>query len=111
MEQIVNRKSAPILASFNEGAASLSHNLKTTNLLEECSVEVAAGLPISLPASRFFKPSGKSPTGEDVQRDNAVVIVSQLCDLVETAAGCFAAADQHELVPPLCDWLLPILYT
>ena len=103
VEQIVSRKNSPIFTTLSEGADSMARQLMTTNLLEESALELAVGLPpASLPILTSESAQQKVP---------ASVAVKRIYLMIERIAKCLRAADQAELIPPLCHWILPAMYS
>lgn len=122
VEQAMNRKMAsPLFSSSSsslssfDGASAIAEQLTHLNLLEECSVEITIGLPISKPCelylvsktSSLFTPQ-KTEESQPCSQ-STIELVLRLSQLVDKAAGCFLSAKQYEIVPPLCHWLLPLL--
>ena len=103
IEQMVSRKNSPLFTTLSEGAHSMARQLMTPNLLEETALELAVGLPATVLPTL---------TEECVQQKvPASVAVKRIYLMIERAVKCLRAADQAELVPPLCHWILPTLYS
>ncbi|KAL5112355.1 hypothetical protein TcWFU_006619 [Taenia crassiceps] len=103
VEQMVSRKSSSLFTVLSEGADFMARQLGSPNLLEESALELAVGLPASasLPLTAECFP----------QKTCATVVVKRFYELIERIAKCFHAADQFEVIPSLCYWILPILYS
>ncbi|VDK71048.1 unnamed protein product [Dibothriocephalus latus] len=104
------------LAEINllvSGASTIADQVMSANLLEECSVEAAIGLPTVPPCSRFFLRSSMSGLDGDERswdsQQSLSCLIGQLQELVEKTVDCLMAADQFEIVTLLCHWLMPIL--
>uniref|UniRef100_A0A0X3PF35 Dedicator of cytokinesis protein 6 n=1 Tax=Schistocephalus solidus TaxID=70667 RepID=A0A0X3PF35_SCHSO len=112
VEQLVNRNLWPQSIPIG-GASTIADQVMSANLLEECSVEAAVGLPTVPPCSRFFLRSSMSGLDGDERawdsQQSLFVLIGQLHELVEKAVDCLMAADQFEIVTLLCHWLMPIL--
>nr|VZI45604.1 unnamed protein product [Spirometra erinaceieuropaei] len=112
VEQLVNRNIWPQFLQTG-GASTIADQVMSVNLLEECSVEAAVGLPTVPPCSRFLlRTSLGSREREERAPDSQqslTGLIGQLHELVEKAVDCLIAADQFEIVTLLCHWLMPIL--
>ncbi|KAL7062938.1 hypothetical protein AAHC03_0757 [Spirometra sp. Aus1] len=112
VEQLVNRNIWPQFLQTG-GASTIADQVLSVNLLEECSVEAAVGLPTMPPCSRFLlRTSLRSREREERAPDSQqslTGLIGQLHELVEKAVDCLIAADQFEIVTLLCHWLMPIL--
>ncbi|KAM7540883.1 hypothetical protein Aperf_G00000042064 [Anoplocephala perfoliata] len=100
IEQILSRKNASFI-DFSEGVDSMARQLMSPNILEESALEHAVGLPVP------FTISGE----HSHQKMTTEAVIKRFSELIEKIAKCFCLAEQFEQIPPLCEWIMPALYS
>ncbi|VDM18675.1 unnamed protein product [Hydatigera taeniaeformis] len=103
VEQMVSRKSSSLFTVLSEGADLMARQLGSPNLLEESALELAVGLPATIPLPLTAE--------RPLERTSASVVVKRFYGLIEIIAKCLHEANQFEQIPLICYWVLPILYS
>ncbi|VDN99978.1 unnamed protein product [Rodentolepis nana] len=101
IEQLVSRKSASLPMSLSDGLNSMARQLFVPNVMEESALEHAVGLPVPFIVSGEYSQE-KMTVGEAGKR---------FSELAEKVIKCFRLAEQFELIPPVCEWIMQILST
>lgn len=96
----MSRKSVSLPINLSEGADAMARQLSIPNVLEESALEHAVGLPVPFTMSDE-QSQRKMTTG---------AVAKRFSELVEKIAKCFYLAEQVELIPPVCEWIMPMLY-
>nr|CDS28280.1 dedicator of cytokinesis protein [Hymenolepis microstoma] len=101
IEQLVSRKSASLPNNLSEGVTIMARQLFIPNVLEESALGHAVGLPVPFTIS-----------GEYIQQKMTVgEAAKRFSEFVEKVIKCFRLAEQFELIPPVCEWIIQILHT